>query len=142
MPFSLFSTAWLAKLQSLFGITRYQTKTLASNITAIGVITQLSFNNLQAGKTYRLSGYVGVTSAVATDDPTVYATDPSGNTLFLTGSANTPAGQFIYTGFNSIFTAQVSGQLQILKLYATGTVNEGKATLEELPNHTPTTDWT
>lgn len=135
---------WLAKLKSLFGITLHQTKTLGSNITAVGYIADLTFNNIQAGKVYRatVSGFV---SSISGTDPSFEIRGTDDSTLIFGGVDSTVAGTIIdyFTHTSAPFVAPVNGQIRAYKRNLDGTLFSGmKLTIEELPNHTVTTQWT
>jgi hypothetical protein len=129
---------------SAYTKTRWQTKTLGTNITASGAIASLQFNNLIAGRTYKVTvlGYVQSTSG---EDPSFTITAPSGAVVLLGGHDQAITGTLVdyFSLISPPFVPTVNGSLSFLKNNATGTIFSGlTVTLEELPNHEITTAWT
>jgi hypothetical protein len=91
---SIFSTAWLSNLASVFGKTLYQRKKLASNFTTTGVVTGLTFNNLVVGETYSLFYHLKEnTSGVGAFACTVY----NGATILTTFNAQSVPSNFTWS---------------------------------------------
>lgn len=123
---------------------KYQNKTLLANKTTSGVATDMTFNNLVAGRTYRVSltGYVDSTSNA---DPSGYILNTDGNAVAYFGHDQAITGTFVdyFAVTTRPFVAPINGSVTFSKNFATGTWYLGMvATLEELPNHEVTTQWT
>lgn len=129
----------------------YQIKTLSTDISSAQTIADLTFNNLEIGKTYRVSlqAWVGslgtpeATAAVAiTHDGTTI-----GRALHHMGGASTQnednehstvvVFEATATTLTFVFSESGSGVC-----YGNGTQSETFAILEELPQHVPTSQWT
>ena len=167
-PLSMFSTGWLSSLSSIFGKTKYQRKNLlvsASQAPSTSVhITQMDFNNLVIGKTYRITHQVwsALQNVVGHIDNWQVSYRMSGSKVLnlghgepatngttggaYGGSASVP---FVATATTLEFWFTVgggSGAGMSVVLYgqdafaAPGQVTF--AIIEELPNHTVTTEWT
>lgn len=122
--------------QDIFSI-KHQTKTLGANTSSspAGVIAGLTFNNLALGKTYRLTGYVSCNDTQLL----IYY-----NGVQIGGAGTQPNnGDAVQGAISLIFTTTISTVLEARKDGQAGTIYQGTyLTLEELPFHTPTTDWT
>lgn len=144
----IFSTEWLTKLVSTteFGAktkTKYQKKQNAGNVTAVGVISALSFNNVEAGKLYRLTGWVRSTSGTNEDpESTIRNTDNS--IIAYVSHQTTITGTLVLnTSISVIFTAVGNGSINFSKESATGTISDNTyLILEELPFNEATVQWT
>lgn len=124
-------------------ITRWQKKTLPSQITSNGVISALGFNNLEVGKTYRLITQIhhlcvnNITSRLAYTNGSstvlVSEMDPEG----VGGVRRTSGGSAIFTAMATTLTATatVSGGAAIEN-------GDTWAILEEVPWHEQTIKWT
>jgi hypothetical protein len=149
MNLRIFSTEWLTRLIGTTEFdsktkTVFQTKTMTVNATALGTITELTFNNLQAGKFYRVSGLVSFVNVNIADDPRIYFNNTNGMLMSYLGVAgNAVAGYNLSASPCFVFQAASNGSMTVEKEFATGIVSIGSyITLEELPNHTVTAQWT
>lgn len=133
---------------------KYQTKTLGGNVsqgTGFQVVSDLSFNNLESGKYYRLTGFLlfDNNGSSSGQNGAVRAAGvlPERPIFFMRFDVGTAAERILGAGSGElIFQAQSNGQLEI-RLYGhpvtNQTLNSGSyLILEELPNHEETTDWT
>lgn len=127
--------------------TKYQKKTLTTNITS-GNVADLAFNNLEPGKTYRLSvkasGYLENNNW---RDVSLNMAHNGANILRLRGgSASTGNGLPWGDGGSVVFTATATTiTATFVSANVSGTTyveaNATFAILEELPNHEQTTRW-
>lgn len=105
--------------------------------------SELNFNNLVAGRTYRLTMAARVEN-VSNEDTTLVAVDPSNNFFLYTGFAQVSGTNIDWSERSTIFSPAASGSLTFIKGAATGTLVGGGDTyaiLEELKNHNLTTKW-
>jgi microcystin-dependent protein len=114
---------------------KYQEKTLSGNVAASGVMTELTFNNLEIGKIYRvtfLADWQG-TSNKRVD------IDNDGTNIGLVIQESTAE---LKTTWTRIFKA-VGTQLTFKKVDSNGQIQSTTySTLEELSDYVETTDWT
>jgi hypothetical protein len=139
--------------------TLWQRKFLTADITATDTdITDLGFNGLTVGKTYRviINMAVAIPQGVGSDSIFMEAvTDPSGAAtlvsqhLFATASAaGNDVGNTIRTSNSSIFVAESTDLLLratisgTLTLQGNGAINETWVIIEELPQHKLTDKFT
>lgn len=114
--------------------------------TSSNNVSQLDFDNLVAGKTYRITLNLRVDND-AGQDLSINATDPDGSTLVLTTVGmiqNAASGTVLQPRFSAvnIFIAQASGTLSFSISSSTGTLQAGtSAILEELSNYEQTTNF-
>lgn len=128
--------------------TKWQVKILSSNRTTDGVIPDLTFNNLEIGKTYKLGGMIwheteaddggdlGIVNGAQEVAKTTYNPSAGGGTAR------------VCIGLNEVFTA-VATTLTFIgnSLSAThsiagdGSRGETHVILEELPYHEETDQW-
>lgn len=133
---------------------KWQQKILASDTTSDGDVSGLSFSNLEIGKTYRFTANIKAFVDDATNTWVLRFYDETGGTGNQLGSAfyeeigasNIPNVTMTYSG---IFTAQTTNFFSFFTstsgsdaVKGNGTLDESNITLEELPNHEVTTDWT
>jgi hypothetical protein len=131
---------------SAYTKTKWQRKILSSNISSAGDIASLMLNNLTIGRLYRLRIHVRF-EVIGNVDASVTAncgseivgfckaSQSSGNVNMTTGSMV----EFTATSNTVIFTAASAG---VFTIVGTSLLNGTYVTLEELPNHEPTTQWT
>jgi hypothetical protein len=152
----IFSTDWLTNLISTGSLTtiaavatstktKWQTKDLLVAQTAFGAIPAMSFNNLTIGRSYRLTTHLYATFiGVAVDNITISASGAVAQTLWsfrwdssAFTSSQTGDASIVFTALSTTLTLSMGGNTtsQTLQLGST-------ATLEELPNHEVTTQWT
>ena len=128
--------------------TKWQRKDLSSSVSVGGVLSDITFNNLISGKTYKISGNIRIeTSNDGDGDVDVRNTDNSiivSNVGQLNGVSATGFKAFP-SSFDAIFIAASNGSLTFLfaetgtnQVFSDGTY----AILEELPNHVEVTDFT
>jgi hypothetical protein len=137
---------------------RFQTKILASNVQGNGsqqTISGLTFNNLTAGKTYRVSGYIYLVQGVSNIQNEVAFFDGStGGTRIGSAQANavwssgfTELNQgvgvsFIFTAANTTMTTSyTAANSASVLLVGNGTKSRSFITLEEV-DMSSTTAWT
>lgn len=149
MNFGAFlSTGFLNKLKAVFGKTLYQEKVMSANQTTNGDIADLTFNNLEAGKKYRLTG--GLTFSNTGDDGNnVQIFNGATQLIFLDSNPNAGGGtQSLYLAVSTVFTA--SADTLTFNANSTGAnsfvLGNGSRSishmiLEELPNHEETTKF-
>lgn len=124
---------------------KFQFKYLASDVTTANAdITSLKFSGLEIGKKYRLTSQIGLnTSAGSTCG--VYYTNGAQIicSKYQTGATNSRdsiVAVFIATATTIVASTQnVSGTVQLI---SSGDRSQTFASLEELPNHVETTQWT
>lgn len=125
--------------------TKWQRKDLTSSISSTGDITQLSFNGLTVGKTYRYSAVLYVDLVNNNDYNIIVRHDGNtigGNARFRSSSSTFNGSSYISVIFEATDTsvildaATMGGSIR-------GDLNKRNyAILEELPNHTEVTDFT
>lgn len=127
----------------------FQTKVLQANFSATGTMADLTFSNLEVGKSYRISGqitHIGDSGAINTkhsiveirDGATVITDiekyDSSRANMALTGAINQ-----VFTATDTILTFEVTSSLNTY--IGANTPRQTFITLEELPTHNITTQW-
>jgi hypothetical protein len=132
----------------------WQKKTLTSTLTGYnGVINILTFNNLEVGKTYRISGTVALRSNTAGSDNIDIIFHPTATLVNTTeygrqtacpaasGLIDRKSPNIIFTATSDtlyVHSSSVEGGSQI---YGTGNNDGTYIILEELPFHAQTTKW-
>lgn len=121
----------------------HQTKVMTTNDD----LTQLEFNNLEAGKTYRIGVALYILN-VTSDDVIANVLNTDGSVIGAVGSTQSLAlgeNQQTTDFVSFIFTAPVGGSITYFFTVGTGLVSAASgrtfATLEELPNHITTAKW-
>jgi len=132
--------------------TKIQRKTAGTTYTGgvyPGVVaTNLTFNNLEAGKWYRASGMLSLerTNNTSGTSARVYISGVAEEKLVGGQRADNLTGQHIINHyFSHRFQAQSNGQLTFLVTGGAANAILGTDSfvdLEELPNHEQTTQWT
>lgn len=127
------------------GYTKWQKKELLSSFSGTGTVTGMSFSNLEIGKTYKVKGYIRITSganAVMEGDYVCNSLKVAG---FYSGGGT---GSNMYYNFDGIFTAGATSLTLTMSSNGNGVYgssdpnNRSWATLEELPQHIQTNQWT
>lgn len=127
----------------------HQTKILSSDHTTASVISDLTFNNLEIGKTYRISGQIFHFQPASSDiDAIVFFNN--GATEVGKSRINPPASTsnrshtdhpcVVFTATDTILEFEFNNATT--EIQGNGTRGETFITLEELPNHVATTQWT
>lgn len=152
-----FSTEWITELVDQIIVTtgfnsktktKFQIKTLPANVITSGAIASLTFNNLTIGKSYRIGGQVygdhnGVANSVnlglefydgATYLGVCYSKDVSGQEEW----TDSPNILYVATATSMVVNCSRTGG----RIRGNGTRTLTYLTLEELPNHEVTTQWT
>jgi len=123
--------------------TKYQTK--STNFSADGLISALTFNNLEPGKTYRIYGrlYVDGNNVSANQGAFINIVHNGVNIqgASIGGVFGTSPDRRHSFAFNEVFTA-TAATLEAVAFNVQNAGNTIKWTLEELPNHEETTDFT
>jgi len=121
------------------GSTICQTKTLSANTDAFGVISELSFNGLTVGKTYRITGQLrqtaNVTFAIRDGLGTILATNFFGGSIFSISPVST--GEFVAATTNIESINDSFGQT----INGNGTKQQTFLTLCEIPSVTFNTQF-
>lgn len=126
------------------GYTKWQKKELLSSFSGTGTVTGMSFSNLEIGKTYKVKGYIRITSganAVMEGDYVCNSLKVAG---FYSGGGT---GSNMYYNFDGIFTAGATSLTLTMSSNGNGVYgssdpnNRSWATLEELPQHIQTNQW-
>jgi hypothetical protein len=141
---------WLAKLKSLFGITKYQIRTLSVDvISATADIPSLRLSNLTIGQVYRLTMNLLAVNGDATAQLTaVHNGTPMLRVQQKTTAVNSEdrtsaATSIIFVALASTVTFDYAENDPAgSQLDGNGTTLETFVMLEELANHTVTTQWT
>lgn len=126
---------------------RYGEKILGSDASSAGDISGLQFNNLEVGKTYRLSGQIRANLAGVTVEVVFYSGASGTGTTYGRVRYSDTAGSEEETGLNSIIFEAVSSTLYANKPGASGIVrgdgskDESFLQLEELPGALKTSQW-
>lgn len=126
----------------------WQTKFLTTNFgTAAGDVPDLQFNNLEIGKTYRVSGllYYGVNGS---SQQVAFRSEAGGtgtiyNQNYISTASNLNVGHdmsFIFTAVSD--TLYVRKQTSTNSLFGNNTTSQTHVILEELPFHSVTSRWT
>jgi hypothetical protein len=135
---ALFSTNFLNALKAVFGKTKYQKKENVVSSSVDGI--KIQFNNLEIGKAYRFTGQAGIS---VTDGTNLTVNFKNGATQV--GRIRFYGGQGLETGTGDVFVATATVFTVEASNFANAfsrVLNYSKATIEELPNHEVTTDWT
>lgn len=148
---TVFSSNFLNRLKAVFGFTLSQTKFLSANATSAGNMTDLTFNNLEVGKKYRVSGVFVFNAATTNIFHRVAVTIFNGSDRVsvhgmagryeVTTGANTDGVNTVFTATATQLTFLVGGIVSTGRVIGTGTREGTFITLEELPNHVETTKW-
>lgn len=123
--------------------TKWQKKTMTTNNTP----SQMNFNNLVPGRTYRLRAQAYVYGDVTVGDVTMIASHDGNEVLQITTLEQNPYWHpsGIIAGSSGLFTATAT-TITFTKTGGGGNLYAGAsdtfAILEELPNHEETTDFT
>ena len=154
----IFSSKWLNKL---FGTTQFldaieaatktlwQRKNLTANTSGTGLINDLTLNNLEIGKTYRLGGQLSVLSINSSVNSKEMRIDINNGATRInrTGANSGDTGTYIsIVGLNTIFTATDTtltfDMTNVVNTYISGnTLDDTFVILEELPSHEVTTKF-
>lgn len=128
--------------------TKYQKKFLTANVTTSAAVTDLSFNNLELGKTYRLTARMqgeftannGTTQLLWTNDGnTVGKVSYFSNEVITASITLSNSFVFIATSTTLVCNSLAAGTYLIA---GNNTSDETFAMLEELPLHEQTSQWT
>ena len=121
--------------------TRWQTKVRVASIVATGAITELSWSNLTVGRTYKLS-YQGYHTTASGASCTIVLVHNATN--IIVADVDTDASSNVQVSlFRSVtFVALSSTVTASATIAGTSAISSAEATLEELPNHEVTTQWT
>jgi hypothetical protein len=132
-----------AALAAVPSQTRYQTKTLSSNVTSTGNVADLQFDNLTVGKHYRVSLTAFLRTLTSTGAASIaiqHNSNTLGTALFTSPSATTNAATITTT--TVVFQAQATtvtfnatNASATEPIAGNGTQEQTFAQLEELPNH-------
>ena len=138
---------WSSDLNFLAGIpfNKWQTKILSADVTSDGVISDLTFNNLVIGRTYRVCGQISFEVLLAGTD-LVFANIINGAQDIATSAAATEIGGKIAAGINAIFIATAtsltcsasSASPTTSRIEGNGTRTQTFIQLEELTSHSET----
>lgn len=130
-------------LSSIFGKTKFQQKFLLAD-NGGGALTDLTFNNLEIGKKYKVTMQGMIDGAGSTASGYIRAFHNSAQILEASVAnssihGNSSSRLFVATATTLTFTyvSNSAGDIQ-----GNGTDAETWAILEELPNHEVTTQWT
>jgi hypothetical protein len=130
--------------------TRFQTKTLSADLTAIQDIADLTFSNLVIGRSYRISGMLLWAGLAAggdivlasfydgTSSDTVIHKSRLGDDI----DVHSDSFSFLYTATNTVMTTRWNSKAGSITLSGDGTRSESYLQIEELPNHVQTSDFT
>ena len=131
------------------GQTKYQSKTLTADVTtSSGTLTDLTFSNLVVGNTYKVSLQASFADGSSGGQVLIDIINNStiqGRALY--NSNSTEEAGIIQFGVVALFEASGStvtfdySNAASTIIRGNNTKSETYATLEELPNHTTTTDW-
>jgi hypothetical protein len=130
---------------SAYTKTRWQQKTLATNIGTFGVITNLSFSNLTIGKVYRYSYNISYRNSNTANSYGYSSINHNGSVIDIVRSFNAvpTIGDTVSNSGSVIFTAAATTVLFNFDSASGKEVGAtSRAILEELPNHEITTAWT
>jgi hypothetical protein len=143
MSLKIFSTDWLASLiskGSLVTTTTSKTKWQRKVMSLSNTPSQLNFNGLEIGKTYRLSFIVIFTGCAVGADLRFSASFGTDGILY--ADDNVGGGEYRFY-FEKTFVADASTVVFAEGSGGTRTLAVGTwSYLEELPNHEITTQWT
>jgi len=124
--------------------TKWQTKYLSSDFTSNGVISDLTFNNLEIGKTYRLN----LKLSQVTGGSQYYIDAKNGAAIICRADIPAASYQKRLNVINQIFMATATDVTFTAGSYDGGEIIYGdggkyntNATLEELPLHEQTAQW-
>lgn len=131
---------------------KWQQKFLSGDVTFNTTLGDLTFNNLEIGKTYRVNLHAfmgdnqgsnsGITLSVVHDGNTLAAATHTSDDA--TGPSNSgydvTTAPFVATATTVTFVSTGMGGTDTI--FGTGDASETNAVLEELPNHVETTQWT
>lgn len=129
---------------------KWQKKTLSSNQTSTGVVSDLTFNNLEIGKTYRIGGQLsilGLSSSVNSKESRIDI-DNGSTRIIRTGGNSGDTGTYIFPiALNTVFIASdTTLTVDVTSLVNTymsaNTTEDSYMILEELPLHEQTSQWT
>ncbi len=132
---------FLAKLKQVFGVTKYQTRFLPSQLNNVvngTIITDLEIPGLKQGQTYRLTLQTRV-NVTGGEDIVLEARNTDGS--FLVGSGITAGNSNTLVpavGSSIVFVAPQNGSITVRISGADGDILAGGETftqVEELPNH-------
>lgn len=130
---------------------KWQKKTLAANFAPTGIITDLSFNNLEIGKTYRLGGQIAVNGdngSINIKDSKMTLYNGATELLELNAASGDTGSYNSTIGINLVFTATATTVTFDRTVDGISYINSANgstfATIEELPDtsYKVTTDWT
>lgn len=129
--------------------TKWQRKILSGNISSVQDIADLQFNNITIGKTYRIGGTMfGIGGNSISIIDFYSGAGGTGQQYGVTGLLENAAG-LVYPrfGINTLFVAQSTtlfarANISGGTIFGNGTLAQTNITLEEVPNHEITTDWT
>ena len=148
---SIFSNSWIVKLETLLtpSITKFQKKTLSANVNSTGIMTDLTFSNLEIGKTYRIGGWIqmiGNSGALNNNEIEIDVKCGGVNVGHAEGMGYETSWRQ-KNAFNDIFVATGTtltfDVVNVLNSYIYANApSPSNITLEELPEHQVTTDWT
>jgi hypothetical protein len=136
-----------ADTYGLVKATKYQRKYLTANQTAVGWVSDLRFNNLEIGKTYRFTGHLltfgnGTHINLLVQDglTNFYADDGRFDTAGF--RYQTHASDFIFTAEATTMGVYILGGSGAVLMYQNGSgIDSTYVQLEELPSHVQTTQW-
>lgn len=142
----IFSIDWLAKLKAVFGITKWQYKSASFSAvtTSNSNIAALRFNNLTIGASYKVTLRVSISLIPAGQYLQIMAANSANVATmgFAINGAGTSCTNFMEQSVVFIAVAdQLTTSYTVLNASSIPSVGIN-LTLEELPNHEITTQWT
>tara|TARA_R110000868_G_C10973188_1_gene771509 strand:+ start:51572 stop:52042 length:471 start_codon:yes stop_codon:yes gene_type:complete len=142
---NLMSATFLTKLKAVFGKTLYQTKYLSGNVAINTILGDLTFNNLEIGKKYKLTSCFVYTDTDVITNANVAAL-VNGNNVDYVRMATSGTGVVkvtsiaIFDALGTTLTFETTGFGNNNTIYSGGVIGS-YVILEELPNHEATTQW-
>lgn len=141
MSLSIFSGEFLTKLKTVFGKTEWQQKRLTSDSAGIAIASDLNFENLTIGKTYKLT--INIYGTSNTDVSAYNNNTDSGYIIArarFDGDTSYQSGVGVFTATSSSIRVKNNANTTLFG----GIFDDGSLTnaiLEELPNHEETTKF-
>ena len=127
----------------------YQTKFLLSPVSTDITMTDMTFNNLEIGKQYRVTLHTNMLGTWPSNDPRIKAVHDSATVLHTEFNNADGVGFAQGTGNSAIFEATATTLTFVSSrlgggdtINGDGTRDQTWAQLEELSNHVVTTQWT